>query len=67
MARITRLALTFPDSKTAQQFGGWLYLEGYPDRVVGKNTVTVEVPREERDTIIEEAQGRNGQVTEVSK
>jgi len=46
----------------AQERAGWLYLEGYPDRVVEKNTVTVEVPREERDTIIEEPQGRNGQV-----
>jgi hypothetical protein len=62
MARITRLVLTFPDSKTAQQFGGWLYLEGYLDRAVEKNTVTVEVPHEERDTIVEEAQGRNGKV-----
>jgi hypothetical protein len=59
---MTRLVLTFPDSKTAQQFAGWLFLEGYPDRAVEKNTVTVEVPREELYTIVEEAQGRNGKV-----
>jgi hypothetical protein len=41
-------------------------LEGYPDRVVEQNTVIVEVPRQERDTIIEEAKGRNGQVASVT-
>jgi hypothetical protein len=61
MARTT-LVLTFPDSKTARQFGGWLYLEGYTDRVVGKNTVTVAVPHEETDAIIKEAENRNGQI-----
>ena len=62
MARVTKLVLTFPDNKTAQQFSGWLYLEGYPDRVLEQNTVAVEVPYDERDGIIEEAEGRNGQV-----
>ncbi len=37
MARVTKLVLTFPDNKTAQQFSGWLYLEGYPDRVLEQN------------------------------
>jgi hypothetical protein len=62
MARMTKLVLTFPDNKTAQQFSGWLYLKGYPDRVLEQNTVTVEVPCDERDAIIEEAEGRNGRV-----
>ena len=39
-----------------------LYLEGYPDRVLEGNTVTVEVPNDERDNIIEEAESRNGRV-----
>jgi hypothetical protein len=62
MARMTKLVLTFPDSRTAQQFSGWLYLEGYPDRLLDQNTVTVELPYEERDNIIEEAESRNGRV-----
>jgi hypothetical protein len=62
MARMTKLVLTFPDNKTAQQFSGWLYLEGYPDRVLEQNTVMVEVPCDERDAIAEEAEGRNGRV-----
>jgi hypothetical protein len=53
---------TFPDSQTAQQFSGWLYLEGYPDRLLDQNTVTVELPYDERDNIIEEAESRNGRV-----
>jgi hypothetical protein len=67
MARVTKLLLTFPDSQTAQQFSGWLYLEGYPDRVLEQNTVTVQVPRDERDVIIEEAEGRNGRVAGSSR
>ena len=59
---MTKLVLTFPDGKTAQQFSGWLYLEGYPDRVREQNTVTVEVPYDEHDNIIEEAESRNGRV-----
>jgi hypothetical protein len=39
---MTKLVLMFPDSKTAQQFSGWLYLEGYPDRVLEQSTVTVD-------------------------
>ena len=62
MARVTKLVLTIQDSQTAQQFSGWLYLEGYPDRVLEGNTVTVEVPNDERDNIIEEAESRNGRV-----
>jgi len=62
MARMTKLVLTFPESKTAQQFSGWLYLEGYTDRVLDQNTVTVEVPYDERDKIIEEAESRNGRL-----
>ena len=58
----TKLMLTFPDSKTALQFSGWLYLEGYPDRILEQNTVTVELPYDERDNIIEEAESRNGRV-----
>jgi hypothetical protein len=50
---MTKLVLTFPDNKTAQQFSGWLYLKGYPDRVLEQSTVTVEVPCDERDAIIE--------------
>ena len=60
--RMTKLVLTFLDSKTALQFSGWLYLEGYPDRVLEQNTVTVELPYDERDNIIEEAESRNGRV-----
>jgi hypothetical protein len=59
---MTKLVLTFLDSKTALQFSGWLYLEGYPDRVLEQNTVTVELPYDERDNIIEEAESRNGRV-----
>ena len=59
---MTKLVLTFPDSQTAQQFSGWLYLEGYPDRVLEQNTVTIEVPYDERENIIEEAESRNGVV-----
>jgi hypothetical protein len=59
MARVTKL---FPDSQTAQQFSVWLYLEGYPDRLLDQNTVTVELPYDERDNIIEEAESRNGRV-----
>jgi hypothetical protein len=51
MARMTKLVLMLPDSKTAQQFSGWLYLEGYPDRVLEQNTVTVDVPYDERDNM----------------
>jgi hypothetical protein len=59
---LTNRRLTFPDSKTAQQFSGWLYLEGYTDLVLDQNTVTVEVAYDERDKIIEEAESRNGRV-----
>jgi hypothetical protein len=62
MARVTKLVLTFPDGQTAQQFSGWLFLEGYPDRILEQNTVTVEVPYDERDNIIEEAESRNGRI-----
>jgi hypothetical protein len=62
MARMTKLVLTFPDSKTALQFSGWLFLEGYNDRILDQNTVTVELPYDERDNIIEEAESRNGRV-----
>jgi hypothetical protein len=62
MARVTKLVLTFPDGQTAQQFSGWLFLEGYPDRILEQNTVTVEVPYDERDNVIEEAESRNGRV-----
>jgi len=51
-ARMTKLVLTFSDSQTAQQFSGWLE----------QNTVTVEVPYDEQDNIIEEAKSRNGRV-----
>jgi hypothetical protein len=30
------------DSGRARQFAGWLFLAGYPDRVVEQNTVSVE-------------------------
>jgi hypothetical protein len=57
-----RLMLTFPDSKTAQQFSGWIYSMGYPERIVSQNTVTVEVLHQDRGRVIEEATGRNGRV-----
>jgi hypothetical protein len=50
MARMTKLVLTFPDSKTALQFSGWLFLEGYNDRILDQNTVTVELPYDERES-----------------
>jgi hypothetical protein len=57
-----KLTLTFPDSKTAQQFSGWLYSMGYPGRIISQNTVTVEVLHQDRDRVMEETAGRNGQV-----
>jgi hypothetical protein len=48
-----------PNGATVQ----WLALSrGYPDRLLDQNTVTVELPYEERDNIIEEAESRNGRV-----
>jgi hypothetical protein len=64
---VTKLVLTFPDSQTVQQFSGWLYLEGYLDRVLEQNTVTVEVPNDERDNIIEEVESRNGRIAREHK
>ena len=63
-ARVTdvRLTLTFPDNKTAQQFAGWVYSEGYPERVVSQNTVTVKVLHGDSGRIVKEATGRKGQV-----
>jgi hypothetical protein len=59
---LAKLAFRFPDIKTAQQFGGWLFLAGYTDRVVGQNTVTVEAPRGKRTAIIKAAAGRGGRL-----
>jgi hypothetical protein len=56
------LVLAFPDSKTAQQFGGWVYSEGYPARVISQNTVTLDVLVQDRERIVQEASGRNGQL-----
>lgn len=57
-----KLVLAFPDSKTAQQFGGWVYSEGYPARVISQNTVTLDVLVQDRERIVQEASGRNGQL-----
>ena len=35
---------------------------GYPDRILEQNTVTVELPYDERDNIVEEAESRDGRV-----
>jgi hypothetical protein len=58
-----RLVLAFPDSKTAQQFGGWVYSQGYPERLVLQNTVTLDVLNGDRERIVQEAIDRNGQAT----
>jgi hypothetical protein len=60
----TKLVLTFLDSKTAQEFGGWIYSEGYPERAIFQNTVTVDVLLQDRSRITEEARSRNGQVVD---
>jgi hypothetical protein len=57
-----RLVLAFPDSKTAQQFGGWVYSEGYPERIISQNTVALDVLNGDRKRIVQEAADRNGQV-----
>ena len=57
-----RLVLAFPDNKTAQQFSGWVYSEGYPERIVFQNTVTLDVLNGDRKRIVQEATDRNGQV-----
>ena len=57
-----RLVLAFPDNKTAQQFSGWVYSEGYPERIVCQNTVTLDVLNGDRKRIVQEATDRNGQV-----
>ena len=57
-----RLVLAFPDNKTAQQFSGWVYSEGYPERIVFQNTVTLDVLNGDRRRIVQEATDRNGQV-----
>jgi hypothetical protein len=62
-----KLVLTFPDSKTAQQFSGWVYSAGYPERIVSQNTVTVNVLGRDRDRIAHEAAGRNGRVADSGR
>jgi hypothetical protein len=57
-----RLVLVFPDSKTAQQFGGWVFSEGYPARVISQNIVSLYVLVQDRKRIVQEAGDRNGQV-----
>jgi hypothetical protein len=57
-----KLVLTFPDSKTAQQFGGWVYTAGYPERIISQNTVTVDVLQQDRERIMQEVADRNGRV-----
>ncbi len=57
-----RLVLTFTDSETAQRFGGWVYSEGYPARVISQNTVTLDVLVRDRERIVQEATGRNGKL-----
>src|SRR6266550_1607979 len=57
-----RLMLTFPNSKTAQQFGGWVYSVGYLERIISQNTVTVDVLHGDRERITREATDRNGRV-----
>ncbi len=59
-----RLVLSFPDSKTAQQFSGWVYSAGYPERTVSQNVVTVVVLRRERDRVTQEARDRHGRMVE---
>ena len=55
---------TLPDNKTGQQFGGWVYSAGYPERIISQNTVTVNVLGRDRDRIAHEAAGRNGRVVD---
>jgi hypothetical protein len=55
---LPKLVFTFPDSKRAQQFAGWLFLAGYVDRVVEQNIVMVVVAAGKRTAIIKEAAGR---------
>jgi hypothetical protein len=62
-----RLMITFPDSKTAQQFGGWVYSAGYPERIISQNTVTVNALSRDRDRIRQEAVGRNGRVADSGR
>jgi hypothetical protein len=57
-----KLVLTFPDSKTAQQFAGWVYTAGYPERIISQNTVTVDVLQQDRERIMQEVADRNGRV-----
>jgi hypothetical protein len=57
-----RLVLSFPDSKTAQQFAGWVYSLGYSERSVSQNTVTVVVLRRDRDRITQEVADRKGSI-----
>jgi hypothetical protein len=50
------------DQSIASSFFTDDYLGGYTDRVLDQNTVTVEVPYDEHDKIIEEAESRNGRL-----
>ena len=57
-----KLVLAFPDNKTAQEFSGWVYSKGYPEKIVFQNTVTLDVLNVDRRRIVQEATDRNGQV-----
>ena len=57
-----KLVLAFPDNKTAQEFSGWVYSKGYPEKIVFQNTVTLDVLNGDRRRIVQETTDRNGQV-----
>jgi hypothetical protein len=53
MARMTKLVLTFLESKTAQQFSGWLYLVGREENFAAPGSVKRDgqegVPKDQRE------------------
>jgi hypothetical protein len=58
-----KLTLAFADNKAAQHFSGWLHHEGYDNKSLSGNILTVTVfAHGDRVVIMEEARERNGKI-----
>ena len=63
MSTFVTLETEFPSNKEAQQFSGWLYQEGYLNKTLSGDIVSVILPSHgDRFVVLEEIKKRGGRI-----